>query len=162
MGPLREPQVGERPRYAARERDPIDIRNAIKPDRSRAAEAAKDDGKTARCRARRDDHIRPLTNQKPNDLNSEKQYPERAMLVRVGYYPHYASIQLSPIPRVHGDERHVFPDKGILHAEKLCPVAPTTRYGKDAQAAHLAIHLHSREVSPDSETPTRPRSASRY
>ena len=128
--------MSERPRYAARERDPIDIRNAIKPDRPRAVEAPKDDSKTARCRARRDDHIRPLTNQKPDDLNSEKQDPERAMLVRVGYDPHSAPIQLSPIPCVHGDERHVFPDKGILHAEKLCPVASTTRYSKDAQAAY--------------------------
>lgn len=107
MRPLRQPKIRARTYLESRDGEPVNIGNAIEPNRFCAHEATKAQCEITRCGARGDYDIWLLRQEDPCQLGSCFDQSKFGGKVRVGNGPEFVPVDLQSIGFVRGDESHV-------------------------------------------------------
>src|SRR5215469_3980139 len=106
MRPLRKPQIGMPAGHGPGHRKVIDVGYAIDPDCLRPHQTSEPHTEKPRCRARRDNEIRPLPHNYPSYLNSETDDSKLAPAICVIYAIEPMFRHLGAVAFQHSDKRH--------------------------------------------------------
>src|SRR5690606_11789507 len=142
LGPLRQPEVGVPPGFAAAHRQLVHVRQAVDPDRLRAEDAlSEQDAEEAGEGAGRDHHVRPLLKENGDDLCGSPEDAQAVPAGDVGHDPQGRISHLVSVRRGHGDVHDEVAVERGAQSQELDEVSTARADGENLLSPRVRAHV---------------------